>query len=137
MSLPRIVIGKKKCLTSALFVDGHDVKFLRALFGPKSCFSGRVVRTIPELANAALENAKELSGAVAVVRRGGCTFHEKVRRAQRAGAIAVIVVNTEDSVFGMGDPNNEAGDITIPAVMVPSSVGAKLMDGVEVKCVGG
>ena len=50
----------------------------------------------------------------------------------------MIVVNGEGRTdIGIGDPDNEAGDITIPVMSVPSSVGAKLVDGVEVKCVAG
>ena len=120
------------------------MKCLRADFGSKSSFSGQGVRAVPELADADLTNAGALAGAVAVVKRGnsdpssgGVACHQKARRAQHAGAIAVIVVNTEDSVFVMGDPDNKAGDITIPVMSVPSSVGAKLVDGVEVKCVAG
>ena len=119
------------------------MKCLRASFGSKSSFSGQGVRAVPELADADLTNAGALAGAVAVVKRGnsdpssgGVACHQKARRAQHAGAIAVIVVNNEQG-YGIGDPDNEAGDITIPAVMVPSSVGAKLVDGVEVKCVAG
>ena len=51
-----------------------------------------------------------------MVRRGGCQFHEKARRAQAAGAVAVLVVNTEPGPARMGDLNNEAGDIIIPVL---------------------
>jgi hypothetical protein len=38
-----------------------------------------------------------------VVGRGGTTFAEKARRVQAAGAVAVVVVNTEDAVLlGLG-----------------------------------
>ena len=110
------------------------MKCERASFGSKSSFSGQGVRAVPELADADLTNAGALAGAVAVVRRGEVPMFEKARRAQHAGAIAVIVVNNEQG-YSIGDPDNEAGDITIPVMAVPSSVGAKLVDGVEVKCV--
>jgi len=32
-----------------------------------------------------------LAGNVAVIERGGCTFAEKIRRAQRHGAIGAII----------------------------------------------
>ena len=62
------------------------------------------------LADAELTNAAELTGKVAVVRRGGCMFSEKARRAQAAGAEALLVVNTDDEAVGMGLP---AEDIAI------------------------
>ena len=36
---------------------------------------------------------QDLSGAIAVVSRGECTFSTKVRHAEDAGAVAVVVVN--------------------------------------------
>ena len=41
----------------------------------------------------ALRNAAAISGNVALVRRGECFFKTKVRYAQEAGALAVVVTN--------------------------------------------
>ncbi len=69
----------------------------------------------------ALVNSAELDGKIALVRRGSCNFTDKVKRAQNAGAIAVIVMNNID-----GDPINMGGDdatVTIPAVMITKTAG--------------
>ncbi len=71
--------------------------------------------------------AGSLTGKIAVVSRGGCTFTTKVRNAQDAGAVAAIVVNNV-----AGDPTAMASDGTdpapvIPAYMVGGSYGASLI----------
>ncbi len=56
------------------------------------------------------------AGAIALVDRGNCTFVQKVKNAQNAGAVAVIVVNNVP-----GPPINMGGSdptITIPSAMV-------------------
>ena len=67
------------------------------------------------------------TGKVALLGRGVCTFSEKVRAAQAAGAIGVIMVDRiEEAPFGMsqdGTPDQP----TIPAVMI------RLSDGLVVK----
>ena len=63
----------------------------------------------------AITNAPAVAGKVALVDRGACAFTVKVKNAQNAGAIGVVVGNNADVVAGMAgaDPT-----ITIPAVMV-------------------
>jgi minor extracellular serine protease Vpr len=62
--------------------------------------------------------AGSLTGAIALVTRGVCTFSTKIRNAQNAGAVAVLVAN---NVFGdptaMGQ-DGTANQPTIPAYMV-------------------
>ena len=63
----------------------------------------------------ALENAAEMSGAVALIFRGGCSFAEKARRAQAAGALAVVFVNSDDEeTHPAPDAEDDGLDITIP-----------------------
>lgn len=74
-----------------------------------------------------------ISGKIALVDRGSCLFADKVRNAQNAGAIAVVVVNNNaDPPFVMGGEDD--GTISIPAVMVSRSDGNRfrnaLQDGV-------
>jgi hypothetical protein len=64
----------------------------------------------------ALTNAAAVAGNIALVDRGTCDFVIKVKNAQDAGAIAVVVANSAAGVFG-----NMAGMdpvIVIPSVMV-------------------
>lgn len=64
--------------------------------------------------------AGSLTGKIALISRGDCTFGQKVYNAEQAGAVAAIIVNNAP-----GDPIAMAGDAafssTIPAVMVPLS----------------
>ena len=123
------------CIQSegGLLINGSSVLFRSADFGPQRSFAGQTVVATPQLADSDLTNATEILGAIAVVRMGVATPQEKVRRAQRAGAVAVIVVSTEDAIFKMEDSENSAGDITIPAVVVSSSVGLVLVTGTQVR----
>lgn len=72
---------------------------------------------------APLENEDALRYRMAVVQRGDCTFVDKARRAQAAGAWAVIVVdNLADSsskdqpMFAMSGDGKD--DVTIPVVFL-------------------
>ncbi|MEZ4663297.1 MAG: M4 family metallopeptidase [Caldilineaceae bacterium] len=65
-----------------------------------------------------LVNAADINGKIALVDRGSCNFTVKVKNAQDAGAIGVIVANHElggDTVFNMA---GEDATITIPSVMI-------------------
>lgn len=99
-----------------------------ATFGPsiaKSTVSGRLIQAT-DAANAegpttldgctAFTNAAVISGNVAVVDRGTCTFASKARNAQAAGATALIILDvrretcTPPAMGGSGD------DVTIPVI---------------------
>lgn len=73
-------------------------------------------------------NAAALNGKIAVIRRGICPFAEKVKTAQNAGAIAVIIVNNDTA-----NPNqlvNMSGadaTINIPAIFVTYNVGEAII----------
>jgi hypothetical protein len=66
-----------------------------------------------------------VAGKIALIDRGGCTFVVKVRNAQDAGAIAVVVADSVPGcpALGMGgaDPT-----ITIPSVRITQDEGAVL-----------
>ncbi len=66
-------------------------------------------------------NSNDLNGKIAVVKRGSCTFVEKVQACQNAGAVAVIVVNNV-----IGNPiamGGTSSTITIPSIMVGQTDG--------------
>jgi minor extracellular serine protease Vpr len=75
---------------------------------------------------AGLTNAAAVSGKIALIQRGVCTFSEKIRNAQTAGALAVIVSQNrlgDPIVMGQdGTPNQP----TIPGVMVNRASGTAL-----------
>jgi len=59
--------------------------------------------------------SQNLSNEIALIRRGTCTFTTKVRNAQTAGAIGVIVINSQQ-----GDPIAMAQDGTTPVPTIPA-----------------
>lgn len=66
---------------------------------------------------------KSVKGKIALIYRGGCNFTVKVKNAQNAGAVGVIVINNVpgDPIPMGGGPDNT---ITTPAVMVSDVDGA-------------
>jgi hypothetical protein len=113
-----------------------------------SSLSGTVVQAYDEV-NASgpsvmdtcttLTNAAEVSGHIALIDRGDCDFVVKVKNAQDAGAIGVIIANNAgDGVIDMAgnDPS-----ITIPSIFIGQSDGAKIRQalslGVRVTMKGG
>jgi minor extracellular serine protease Vpr len=71
--------------------------------------------------------AGSLTGHIALVSRGMCTFSTKIRNAQNAGAVAVLVANNvagDPTAMGTdGTPNQP----TVPAYMVARGIGASLL----------
>lgn len=65
-----------------------------------------------------------LTGAIALMDRGNCTFTVKVKNAQVAGAVGAIVANNAgDSILTMGGTDTT---ITIPSVFIGQSDGTAL-----------
>jgi trimeric autotransporter adhesin len=68
-----------------------------------------------------LTNAAAVAGKVALLDRGTCTFVVKVKNAQNAGAIAVVVANTLGRpAFGLGGAD---ATITIPSLGISNAHG--------------
>jgi subtilisin family serine protease len=75
----------------------------------------------------AFSNAAALSGNIAVIDRGVCSFYIKVLNAQLAGAIGVIVANNQAGVIVMGNPGiTMPNDITIPSLSITQADGTAL-----------
>ncbi len=72
-----------------------------------------------------LTNPAAIAGKIALVYRNTCSFTTKVKFAQDAGAIAVIVINREEDVnLGMSAALGSEGPLcTIPAVLVAKTDG--------------
>ncbi len=83
-------------------------------------------------------NGAALNGKIAVIRRGVCTFVEKVKFAQDAGAVAVIIVNN-DTVNPNQLVNMSGADatITIPAIFVSYNVGEAIIAEMSLGTVNG
>ncbi|MGC6423738.1 MAG: PA domain-containing protein [Lentimonas sp.] len=75
-------------------------------------------------------NTNQLAGNIALIRRGGCFFDDKVFRAQEAGAVAVIIANNQDTglLTPGGDELVDGNPVTIsiPSVFITKSHGDAL-----------
>jgi len=104
---------------------------VRAIFGPQfpaSGVVGFVVPTRPSNGCSELSNANDVAGGVAIIRQGLCSFDTKVKNAQLAGAIAVIVVAEGTSDLPpMMFPTLPEYDCQIPSVLVRGVNGAPVM----------
>ena len=69
-------------------------------------------------------NGNAINGKIAVIRRGSCTFVVKVKAAQNAGALAVIIVNNADGAITMSGAD---ASIVIPAISVTQAIGESLI----------
>jgi hypothetical protein len=82
------------------------LNFNTASFGPRS-FSATANVLVPESGNNKGCNAitANLSGAIALIDRGTCTFKTKTLNAQNAGAAAVIIADSASHCTNPADPS--------------------------------
>jgi len=75
---------------------------------------------------------EEVSGSIALVLRGGCSFVDKALIAQRNGAKGVIIYNHNsadpDALVSMASTTLDGMRVTIPAVFVSHRTGMALVD---------
>ena len=111
-----------------------------ASFGPASRFSGQIVVALgPDGETTGCPNpgiTTDLAGRVALVERGDCLFADKVREAEQAGALAVVVYNRPPQPDGSGGDElvSMGGDgfaINIPSAFVGYSTGLLLANSAE------
>ena len=110
-----------------------DFVAVKSAFGDTSfsSYSGNLVlvddgSSDPTLGCNPLINAAEINGNIAVIERGTCFFVDKVKNAQDAGAIGVLMINNVGGLpIIMGGTDNS---ITIPAVMISKVDGAAILD---------
>lgn len=83
---------------------------------------------------AALTNAADVAGKIAVIDRGSCEFGTKAFNAQNAGAIGVIIANNDtaaaDEIMGMS-AGADGGNVTIPTVSVSYNSGQAIHAEIE------
>lgn len=96
----------------------------------------RAVFARPPKACTALQNANEILGKVVIMERGDCTFVDKARRAQSAGAVAAIVFdNTPNTsinnqqMFAMSGDGRD--DVQIPVVFLFTKEAEQLIAAVK------
>lgn len=73
----------------------------------------------------AIQNGVALSGKVAFLQRGICTFQVKLHNAEAAGAKAAIVFSDADDLILM---DGTRGSVNIPAVMIGKTDGARILE---------
>lgn len=126
--------------TPANVAGNYDA--LQAVFGPGITMdiTADVVEAVDTagLTTVCDSIATDLTGAIALVDRGACSFVQKVTNAEAKGAIAVIVCNSNEAVptqaIVMG--GDDMGTINIPSVMIPyaqcQTIRAELGNGLNV-----
>ena len=82
----------------------------------------------------AIANASELNGKIALIRRGTCDFDIKVKSAEVAGAIGVIMMNDNRPITGMGGDDTT---IMIPSIMISEQDGNAIEAAVSAGTVSG
>lgn len=113
----------------------RDYSIGTAAFGAdpaRTALSGSIVAALDEANEAgplttdgcsAYTNADALRGNIVMVDRGTCTFVEKARRAQAAGATGLVVVNNRVETCMPASMGGNADDITIPVISIGSADG--------------
>jgi len=100
-----------------------------AAFGgavPTSGISASLVVGQPVMAESDFTNAADMRGAVVFVSRGKVDFATKARRAQAAGAVALLVGQTADVwPYTMTDSKTNGEGVDIPVMMVRKSHAAR------------
>ncbi|KUG01539.1 E3 ubiquitin-protein ligase RING1 [Phytophthora nicotianae] len=121
----------------AVVVEGikGEVIAIPGNFGPcESLQKCSVVIADPFDGAKPFQNANEMKNKIVVMARGGCTFAQKVLRAQAAGAAGVIIIQTVDVwPYTMTDSTGESKDVTIPAFMMSAKVGKGFVEFIRAK----
>ena len=111
---------------TAAGVTGDFATVTSNLTAPLGVVSGSGANGLSTACNTNPPAAGSLTGTIALIARGTCSFSEKIRNAQYAGAIAVLVSNSvAGDGIGMasdGTPNQP----TVPAYNVSITDGATL-----------
>lgn len=116
----------------AQFPSGIDTR--PALFGVPnyaSSITGPVIYATPDDRDACqpLDSLNSMDTKIVMVDRGECTFVQKVKHAQDAGANAVIVVdNVEETNMPFMADDGSGVSVSIPSILVHKSDGQKIKD---------
>ena len=76
-------------------------------------------------------NSGDLSGKIALIRRGVCEFGFKALVAQNAGAIGVVVINNVEGAPIIMAPGDFGDQVTIPILMISDVTGAAIVAELE------
>jgi len=62
----------------------------------KKAIDAKLAYAVPFRANKPIKNAQQLEGKIAVVQRGSCSYSKKLRYIQETGAVAMLVIGTDN-----------------------------------------
>lgn len=108
--------GDKKAKTAD---DGTDDYLHHPLPESAGLKSAEELRTEPNSDHAdiqSIQEGAEITGKVVLLSRGGCGFLEKVKWAQRRGAIALIVGDNQQGALVQMYARGDTSNVTIPSV---------------------
>ena len=136
--------NSKLTITSPAAISGNYVTVLTTTFGGDLSASITKELVLVEDGTAPSEdgcevinNSSALAGKIAVILRGTCNFSAKAKNAQDAGAVAVIVVNNQNTTpFNMAAGDN-AVTVTIPTVMIGKKDGEDIINALNSGTVAG
>ncbi|KAH8480288.1 hypothetical protein H0E87_030519 [Populus deltoides] len=106
--------------------DDVEANFAPAIKGSGECgvlYLAEPIDACSDLTNQA-EKGSNCSSPFVLIIREGCSFEDKVRRAQKAGYKAAIIYDNEEGIL-VAMAGNSAG-VTIPAVFVSKTSGETL-----------
>lgn len=110
-------------LGSNLTVSGTTIEG-RALNGSQAGKPTAPLVTVPNVGRTADFASVDVKGAIAIVRRGEIRFLQKAQNAAAAGAIALVIVNTQSNNFS----GTLGGDSKIPVLALSGDLGAPLIE---------
>ena len=123
VTAPATVAGNYTAVEGG-FSTNNSLATLGPISGQLGLFTDAGSSPVTSLACGA-HGGTPLTGKIAVLYRGTCTFSVKVKNAQLAGAIAAIVINNvAGAPIVMGGSDNT---VTIPSVMISQADGATLV----------
>ncbi len=121
---PATLFAGQNNYVGAISRGGTEGRYVAAPL-PTTPVEGKVVATVPAIADTALQNAAEIAGNIALIDRGTVGFSVKIANAADAGAIGVIMVDSNtDGRLPIEMGATEAS--TLPAVMVSNGDGATI-----------
>ena len=126
-------ITNTKLLAYSMDSSDAEIKGIRFSWGvglnvKKSAFNKFVYAEYGREGDFANLNKDDLTGALAIVRRGENTFGEKAANAEAAGANGLLVINRdEEDAFGMSGIEN----VDFPVALVGKTNGEKILSHIE------
>lgn len=109
-------------LGSNLTISGTTIEG-RALNGSQAGKPTAPIVAVPNVGRTADFASVDVKGAIALVRRGEIRFLQKAQNAAAAGAIALVIVNTQSNNFS----GTLGGDAKIPVLALAGDLGAPLL----------